>query len=252
MAKAFGDRDGAVTELQTKPALRQILAEFAAFLRRPAILDPIGWPGGGARRWAVLTALLVFGLLVVLLPFLGLWQKLMGTPAPTAFDNFPKQWLIPVTVIVAPIAEELLFRGWQRGSAAGLWLLACGALAGAVMLHPAAGANPLLAGGIILAALVAAPIGWALLRRRPAPMAWFAAAFPWIFYAVAIGFALFHLTNYPAISPALVPLVLPQLWAALVLGYLRQRVGLVQAIAAHMVANGTSISLALLSGSVGG
>ncbi|PKB14832.1 CAAX prenyl protease-like protein [Novosphingobium kunmingense] len=250
--KAFEGSEAGVTDPTPAPTVRHILAEFAAFLRAPAILDPQGWRNGGMQRWAVLTFLLIFGLLAVLLPFLGLWHKLMGTPAPTAFDNFPREWLVPVTVIVAPVAEELLFRGWQRGSAGALWLLACAAAAGLVLMQPAALANVVLAGGVILAAMVAAPVGWALLRKRPAPLGWFARAFAWIFYGVAIGFALFHLTNYPTFGLAMLPLVLPQLWAALVLGYLRQKLGLAQAILAHMLANGSSIGLALMSGTVGG
>lgn len=251
MTKALDASETAVTEIHSKPTPRQVLAEFATFLRAPAILEPQGWGHGGVRRWAVLTAALIFGLLVVLLPFLGLWQKLMGTPAPTAFDNFPKEWLVPVTVVIAPVVEELMFRGWQRGSASALWLLACAAVAGLVLIQSASADQALLAAGAILAAAIAAPIGWALLRKRPAPLAWFARIFPWIFYGVAAGFALFHLTNYPVFSVAMLPLVLPQLWAALVLGYLRQKLGLAQAIAAHMLANGCSIGLALLSGPVG-
>lgn len=240
-----------MTQPTASPSPRQVLQEFATWLRRPVILDPQGWANGGTRRWAVLTALLIAGLLIVLLPFLGLWQKLMGTPAPTAFDTFPKQWLVPVTVIIAPVAEELLFRGWQRGSASALWLLACAIFASAALLTLGSADQAMVAAGLVLVAIVAAPIGWALLRKRRAPLAWFAALFPWIFYAVAVGFALFHLTNYPVFSAAMVPLVLPQLWAGLVLGYLRQRVGLAQAILAHVLANGCSIGLALLSGTVG-
>ncbi|MFC0590095.1 type II CAAX prenyl endopeptidase Rce1 family protein [Novosphingobium aquiterrae] len=198
-----------------------------------------------------MTALLIAGLIGVLLPFLGAWQKAFDLPSPTAFDAFPKQWLVPVTVLFAPVAEELLFRGWQRGSASALWLLLCALVGAAVLTLVTDPAQARPAGGILLAALVAAPIGWFLLRKRPAPLDWFARFFPWIFYAVAVGFALFHLTNYPRLSLLMVPLVLPQLWAALVLGYLRQRLGLAQAILAHVAANACSIGLALASGSIG-
>ncbi len=233
------------------PTILTILREFGLFLRRPAILDPQGWGHGGAKRWAVLTVVLIAGLMAVLLPFLGAWQKAWGLPSPTAFDAFPRAWLIPVTVIVAPVAEELLFRGWQRGSAAALWLLGCALVGAAVLTRMTDPAQALPAASALVLAAAAMPIGWLMLRRRPAPLRWFSRAFPWIFYAVAIGFALFHLTNYPQVTPLMLPLVLPQLWGALVLGYMRQRLGLMQAILTHVAANGCSIALALATGSIG-
>ncbi|WP_296678068.1 CPBP family glutamic-type intramembrane protease [Novosphingobium sp.] len=240
-----------MTELSPRLTLRTVLCDFRDFLRRPAVLDPQGWSAGGGKHWAVLTALLIVGLIGVLLPFLGAWQKLFSLPSPTAFDNFDKRWLVPVTVIFAPIAEELLFRGWQRGSASSLWLMLCAILAGVTVGVMTDASQALIAAGVLLALLIAGIAGWVLLRKRPAPMPWFARIFPWIFYAVAAGFALFHLSNYPRFSLLMVPLVLPQLWAALVLGYLRQRLGLAQAILTHVAANACSIGLALASGSIG-
>ncbi|MFM5884505.1 MAG: CPBP family intramembrane glutamate endopeptidase [Novosphingobium sp.] len=237
-----------MTEPTAPLTVRAVLREFLDFLRRPAILTPQGWRGGGGKRWAVLTALLVIGLIGVMMPFLELWQKAFDLPSPDAFAKMDKRWLVPVVVLIAPPIEELLFRGWQRGSVSALWLLGCALAAVAVLTFVTDPAQALLAGGALLALLVAAPLGWFLLRKRPAPLAWFARVYPWIFYLVAAGFALVHLSNYPSVSLLAVPLVLPQLWAALVLGYLRQRLGLVQGILAHMTANACSIGLALLGG----
>ena len=249
--KALQGIDAGVTKTTTPPTVRATLREFADFLRRPAILELQGWTDGGGRRWIVLTLLLIGGLMAVLLPFLGFWQKAFDLPSPDAFGKFPKAWLVPTTVLFAPVAEELLFRGWQRGSASSLWLLLCAVAAGAALAFATDPEQVLVVGGALLAALVAAPVGWFLLRKRAAPLPWFAAAFPWIFYAVAVGFALFHLTNYPRFSLAMVPMVLPQLWAALVLGFVRQRLGLVPAIATHVAANACSIGLALATGGLG-
>lgn len=237
-----------VTETTASLTLRTVLREFLDFLRRPAILEPQGWRDGGAKRWAVLTALLVIGLIGLLLPLLGAWQKAFDLPSPDAFGKMDKAWLVPIVVLIAPPIEELLFRGWQRGSASALWLLGCALVAIAAMLFATDPAQALVVAGVFLGLLVAAPTGWFLLRKRPAPLGWFARAFPWIFYAIAAGFALVHLTNYPSFSLLAVPLVLPQLWAALVLGYLRQRVGLIPGILAHMTANACSIGLALAGG----
>jgi hypothetical protein len=57
-----------------------------------------------------------------------------------------------------------------------------------------------------------------VLRRRIAAPAWFAGGFPVWFYLSAVGFGLVHLSNYLTLSWALVPMILPQLWAGLVFG----------------------------------
>jgi membrane protease YdiL (CAAX protease family) len=233
-----------VTELTAAPSARAVLRDFLRFLKQPRVLhrQPLRSTGQW-RRWAWLTGLLIAGLIGVLLPLLALWQRVFALPAPEAFGAMSPQMLVPVVVLVAPVLEELLFRGWQSGSAAALWLLGCALVCvGALVI---AAQSPWLAIGAILGAGIAALLGWRRLRHRPAPLAWFARSFPVIFYLVAAGFALLHLMNYPRFSLLAVPLVLPQLWAALVLGYIRQRIGLVPGIAAHMLANAASLGLAL-------
>ena len=108
----------------------------------------------------------------------------------------------------------------------------------------------MIALAIISVATLAGLIGWLLLRRNRTPLAWFSRAFPLIFYAMAVLFALVHLANYDRITLAAVPLVLPQFWAGLVLGYLRQRVGLLGSIAAHATSNLCTVGLALLVSSI--
>jgi membrane protease YdiL (CAAX protease family) len=229
----------------SSPTLAAVLRDLAAFLRRPQVLAPQGWGGAGNLiRWGWLTGLLITVLIGVLLPFLQFWQRTFELPAPSAFGALPDGWLIPSVVIIAPIAEELLFRGWQSGRAAAFWLLGCALVGIAVPVFFFA-ASPLLGLGLMLTALVAGGLGWWKLRRQTEPLGWFARAFPVIFYLAAGLFALVHLSNYPAFSLLAVPLVLPQLWAALVLGYIRQRIGLIAGIATHMAANGCSLALAM-------
>ena len=238
-----------MTEPAILPGPRAALRDFALFLRRPQVLVPAGLRSGAAwQRWAWLTALLVGGLIGVALPLIMLWQWAFALPAAEAFSQFPRAWLIPTVIAIAPLIEELMFRGWQRGSAAGLWLLGCAALAVAALLGLRAPDQALTVAGLFLALLLAAPLGWWLLRRRPAPLGWFARGFPWIFYFAAGIFAAVHLGNYPAVSLLALPLVLPQLWAGLVLGHMRQKIGLTGAILAHATSNACTLSLALLSG----
>lgn len=229
------------------PTLRAVLTDFASYLRRPQLLAPAGFKApGNAKTWLYLTMLSMAVLLGLILPFVHLWQSLFELSDPQAFDRVSKVWLVPSVVLIAPLLEELLFRGWHSGTRGALWLLVCtlpvlGALV--MVTDPSRG---LAALAIIIFAMLAGLVGWLLLRRNRTPVAWFARAFPIIFYAVAALFALVHLVNYDLITLSAVPLVLPQLWAGLVLGYLRQRVGLLGSIAAHATSNLLVVGTALL------
>lgn len=239
----------AMTPELLAPGPRAMLRDLADFLARPRILAPSGLRSARAwQRWAWLTALLVAGLIGVALPFITLWQSAFSLPSADAFGKFPRAWLVPTVVVIAPLIEELLFRGWQSGSARALWLLGCAIAAMAALLTLTAPDQALILAGLFLALLIAAPLGWWLLRRRAAPLGWFARGFPWIFHLTAATFGLVHLGNYPEISLLAVPLVLPQLWAGLMLGHIRQKIGLIGGILAHMTANGCTLGLALLAG----
>lgn len=229
-----------------KPGAAAILHEFLAFLRRPQVLIPSGLraPGAG-RRWLVVVALQVVGL-ALLLPLLQLWQKSFSLPAPDAFGGIPAVWLPVIVVGAAPLLEELLFRGWQSGRPRALWLLVCALVTAGALLTAMHGGAPLAAAIAVLLALLAAPIGWFGLRRKPTS-ARFAAAFRPIFYLGVAAFALPHLFNYPQISLLALPMVLPQAWAGLTLGYLRQRIGLIAAILAHAASNGLALGVAMLA-----
>ncbi|PEQ14169.1 hypothetical protein B2G71_00715 [Novosphingobium sp. PC22D] len=227
-------------------AMPIVLRAFLAFLRRPRLLEPSGLRAPGARAdWLALLALHLGVLLLVVMPVYALWMKAFGLPAPDSFGQVDPVILPWIVVIAAPIAEEALFRGWQTGRPRALWLLGCAALAALAVLANVMGASAVLAGAVLLAAMVAAPIGWVALRRREAPR-WFVAAFPAIFYLVVAAFAVVHVLNYPSATLLGLPLVLPQLWGALVLGYIRQRIGLVAAMLDHAVANAAVLALAML------
>ncbi len=192
------------------------------------------------QNWLRIVALHLLGL-VVLVPLLGLWQKLTGIAGPDAFDKFPREWLLPVVVLAAPLLEEMLFRGWLSGRPRALWLLVC-ALAAGIPLVITGGNSPLAAIGLI-AALIAAPLGWFLLRKRTAP-GWFQHHFGTIFYGAALLFGAAHLVNFSQPSLLALPLVAPQLWAGTTLGYLRTRHGLWASILAHALSNGLALMIA--------
>ncbi|KPL68855.1 hypothetical protein SZ64_12560 [Erythrobacter sp. SG61-1L] len=224
-----------------------MLRELGQWLRHPRRLDPTGIRAPGAmRRLAVLTVLMITGLLLVLLPVLGLWQSLFDLPAPDAFGKLEPQVMIPVVIVIAPVLEELLFRGWLTGRVRALWLLACAAGIAVLLYANTQGMNPVAAGAGFLALLIAMPLGWFFLRKKGTP-GWFDAGFPAIFYLGAAGFALLHMANYPSFSVIALPLVLPQLWAGLVLGFIRMRIGLVASMLAHALSNSAALTVALLA-----
>ncbi|WP_309622118.1 type II CAAX prenyl endopeptidase Rce1 family protein [Novosphingobium sp.] len=229
--------------------LRTTLGQFGAFLRRPQLLAPQGLLAqGSGRTWLWLTALLIAVLFALVLPFIRLWQGMFDLADPVAFEAVPQRWLMPIVVLFAPLSEELLFRGWQSGTRAALCLLGCAVLVIVAMMQVIVPGREMIALGLLAAAVLGGVAGWFVLRRNRAPLGWFARGFPVIFYLMAALFAVVHLANYGRFSLLALPLVLPQLWAGLVLGYVRQRIGLAGAIASHAASNGLVVALALVSG----
>lgn len=233
--------------LDRHPALAPV-RDFLEFLRRPRVLEPTGLRAPGAlATWLTLLALHLGVLLVLVMPAYSLWMTSFDLAPPDAFGKVSPTLLPGLAVLLAPVGEELLFRGWQSGRPRAFWLLAC-AIAAIVVLFVGQTANqPVATGLALLAVLMAAPIGWVRLRARATPR-WFTAAFPVIFYAVVALFAVVHFVNYPSASLLGLPLLLPQLWGALVLGYVRQRIGLIGAILDHATANAVVLGLAMLGG----
>lgn len=226
----------------------ETLRDFAAFLRHPQPVLPRGLDAAGRRIAARMLVLYVAVMLLVLAPLLHQWQQALHLPAPEAFDQVGRAWLLPLVVVLAPVGEEIAFRGWLTGRPRALFLLLCGlAFAAAlalVMANPGRPAPAWLAVAVVPAALA----GWWRLRRQRMVPGWFARWFPALFHGAALAFALSHLVNYPVFALAMLPLVLPQLWAGLVLGYVRLRVGLPASMLVHGTANAVAIGLALATG----
>ncbi|PNU04220.1 CPBP family glutamic-type intramembrane protease [Novosphingobium guangzhouense] len=236
------------TRIETpSPARSPVLRELAHFLARPRVLQPVGLrTREGWARLAMLAALHVGGLLLVVLPLLGLYQRAMGQPLPDAFDKLPAGWLLPITIMIAPVLEEMIFRGWQTGRPRALWLLACTGLF-AVLVAVAKTLQPLVLAGSLLALAIVAVAGWVRLRKREVPGAYLT-AYPALFWLAALLFAAVHLMNYPTVSALALPMVLPQLWAGVLLGFTRQRIGLPAAMLQHACANAAAMVLVQLGG----
>ncbi len=223
-------------------AIRTVWGDFGRFLRQPQLIRPSGLRARDAPRG--LAAMIVLNILVLLalLPLMALWQKLTGIAAPAEFGAMPRAVLIPLVIAGAPIAEEMMFRGWLTGQPRALWLILCAVVTGGLLA--AAMRHDLIVAGVALAVPAVALIGWLMLRRRTAAPAWFARRFGWIFYGAALIFGIAHVTNYPHPDLLTVPMVLPQLWSGLTLGYVRMRNGLTASILLHACSNGIALALA--------
>jgi len=164
-------------------------------------------------------------------------------PAPDAdaasFATSPLAFLV-----LAPLLEELVFRGWLTGWVAALRFAACGFAAMALMLAgvslvPDHGRVLAWAGaGVALAGLV----HWSLTRERAplreVPPA-FIRHFGVIVWAQALLFGAIHLGNYADLaSPLGLAVVLPQVLGGLLLAYIRTRAGLAAGMAYHAGYNG--------------
>lgn len=232
----------------TAPATLGILRELPGWLRRPRLEKPLGV--FKVMAWKQLALLIVFEIAVlmfVVLPLVLLWKHAFDLPDPTAFNQIPAKWLLPVAVAIAPFVEEIVFRGWLTGRVRAMWLLGCALMIAGLGFASTLGMPSLAIGFSAIAVLLAAPVGWWLLRKRPAPR-WFAKGFSWVFYLVLAAFALMHLSNYPSLSLLMLPLVLPQAWIGLMLGYTRMRIGLPGSMLMHMSSNGAVLAFGMLTG----
>jgi len=240
--EALSGNDCAMIKTTTVSAT---LSEPFAFWLAPRPMRPEGLRAPGAwQRWGVLTALQVGVLLGVVVQVMMLWQKAFDLPSPDAFEGLGPLAMWGGAVLLGPVIEELVFRAWLGGLPRALWALGT-TIIGVLMFVALGKGNALIGGGILVATGLIALVGWFRLRRLTERPAWFDRSFSWLFAINALVFAAMHLANYPKITWVLIPMVLPQLWTGLMLGFIRLRIGLIAAILTHIVSNGVTLSLAL-------
>lgn len=228
-----------------RAGFRQDLLDFLRYVRRPRLSPRRGRrrPGNGlAADWRLqrpVSRLLAWAgflwavNLFALGPLAVAAMDSSGAVHRMNVDNLP--WL--GALLWAPVVEELLFRHGLRRPVQMLWVVP---LAGvALFLGPGGWTGAMVALAVALAA-------WQV-RRHPMPAArWrpalrrYAWAFPVVFHLSTAAFAGLHLANFSlnAMSPWLMPLlVLPQWMTGLVLGWLRVRTGLADAMLLHAIFN---------------
>ncbi|WP_066527287.1 type II CAAX prenyl endopeptidase Rce1 family protein [Erythrobacter sp. CCH5-A1] len=212
-------------------------------LRPSYAARPVASPGERARVLLAAGAVHLVLLAAVVGP-LWLASRSAGVlPAPDAEAG--SLAASPVAfLLIAPLLEELVFRGWLTGRVAALRFAACGFAAMALML---AGVALLPEHGRMLAwagaaVALAGLLHWGLTRERAhactVPPA-FIRHFGVIVWAQALLFGAIHLGNYADFaSPLGLAVVLPQVLGGLLLAFIRTRAGLAAGMAYHAGYNG--------------
>jgi membrane protease YdiL (CAAX protease family) len=165
------------------------------------------------------------------------WDAQAGfLPAAVDEDITPAADIV-ASLLLAPVLEELLFRGWLTGRIAALrfaayGFCAMGLLMASLLVPPDYALLMAWAGaGVVMAGL----IHWSRTRHRDTAVpAWFTRHFHWIVWGSSLLFGLIHLGNYePLTSPLGLLVVLPQTLGGLLLAYTRTRLGLGAAMVHH-------------------
>ena len=222
-------------------SLRERVADAARFMARPSfVAAPLPW---GRPLLLALAVLFAFDLALdtLVAEFTALLDAGTGfLPAPVEEEATLAEDLFGY-LLLAPVLEELVYRGWLTGRVAALRFALYGFAAEAIFVAalfvtPEWAAPLSLVGvGVALAGLV----HWSLTRERDTAVpAWFTRHFHWFVWGGSLLFGLMHLGNYePLASPLGVLVVLPQTIGGLLLAYTRTRLGLGAAMLHHAAYN---------------
>jgi membrane protease YdiL (CAAX protease family) len=230
--------------------------QFGRFLKRPTLPPRAPMPRMASLLATLRLLLLDFAIMLALLAIAGIVMA-AGTELPeTALSGMEMTAaLVFAAVVVAPLSEEIAFRGWLSGRPGHVLaiVLAIPAALVAVAIasaFPGEGLGEIWLGaliGVLVAAVVALITIYALRKRNA--MDWFQRLFPLFFWLSTLAFSLIHIFNFPAEQMVMaLPLVLPQFATGAILGYIRVNYGLWASILLHTLHNGTFIGLVLLAG----
>jgi membrane protease YdiL (CAAX protease family) len=223
--------------------LRERLADIGRFVMRPTYVpQSMAWGRQAVAALLMLLALdLAFGLVAVkALSLLGDAGSGGAMPALAETDSTPAvEWL--EALMLAPVLEELLFRGWLFGRGAALKFAAWGMAAMGLLivsLHLPEQYAHLVAQGAVVVVLVAS-VQWFRTRDRDTSVPpWFVRRFHLIVWGSTLLFGAIHFGNFePLTHPLGLLVVLPQTIGGLLLAYTRTRLGLPAAMAHHFAFN---------------
>lgn len=219
------------------------VSDFGAFLRRPNNEDHIELSIREKARVGIwlftlsMVVTMIFGLLA--LPVILSDDLTTGEQLNEALSGSVWSTILSL-VIVGPLVEEIIFRGWLSG----VWRAVLASVFGlAVIYGGSAVLDPYLSADGVIKPLVLVVGAMGILvvfsplddGRR---IFGFDRLFPIIFYAQAVAFGTLHFQNYAA-SSLLIALfaTLPLVACGLIWGYARVRLGLASAIILHSAYN---------------
>lgn len=168
-------------------------------------------------------------------------EVLVDLPEPQDFDYNLVGDILSL-LILAPIVEEALFRGWLSGHKASLRFAGWGAVAYALVL---VSESPLLADFYMVPVALAIGVAglamgqWAYTHKRDNQVPrWFEDNFHWFAWGSSLAFGALHLVNYDHLdSPIDAIIVAPVALGGLLLAYSRTRFGLRAAMVHHAAYN---------------
>lgn len=230
-------------------SLRERLVDVGRFVMRPTyVARPMAWRPGFASALA-----LMIGLNLLLVTMMRLLiEAALGTSGalPAIADKaLPNPRDVLEYVLIAPLLEEVLFRGWMTGRKADLRFAVYGAAALALLLMALAAPQDFArASSLVAVALVfAGLIHWGLTRHRLSAVSdGFIRKFRWMVWGSSLVFGLIHLGRFePLTSPLGALVVAPLMLGGLLLAYTRTRLGLRAAVLQHAAYNAVLVGLAL-------
>ncbi len=228
--------------------LRERLVDVARFIVRPSFVGrPMSWRREFVTTWALLVILTLLALLLIVAMVGGVLGSSGVLPESTRDDTFGFRQVM-VALVLAPLLEEAMWRGWLSGHRAALRFAAYGVAALGLLLLGVLAAPDfrktlgLVAVGVVFAGL----IHWSLSRHRDTTVpSWFSRYFHWLVWGSSMTFGLVHLGNFEALThPLGVLVVAPLMLGGMLLAYTRTRLGLRAAMAHHAAYNAVLVGTA--------
>lgn len=218
---------------------------YGRFIKRPVLPEKAnGFSMGGLI--AVLRLLALDLVFMTVITAIALTATSMGFEMPeNELENITfDAGMIAVVVLAVPVFEEVMFRLWLSGKTLHVLLPLIIVLGMLALVLSGTGTAPLLPIALAAAFLVLVLV----LGRTGA----YRRLFPLFFFISSFGFALVHLVNYQEGSLLLLlPLVIPQLIAGTLFGYVRTAHGLWAAILFHALHNGIALGSFLFAQNMG-
>ena len=162
--------------------------------------------------------------------------------------HMPLGWEIVTSIIIAPIVEEALFRGWLSGKRAALRFACFGflACAGLILLEYVPLEWQALLWLLVLGLSLFGFLQWQSLRwyDTQVPL-WFAPNYRWFVWGSSFLFGVYHFGNWTDFdTPVDALILLPYMVGGMFLAYTRTRLGLRAAMLHHALYNAFALLIA--------